>query len=150
MSVSIITAIRHQSQLRGSLFQTAKELAHRADGNSGLVHISYSYLASKCHQSRRTTIRHINKLIDLGIIRCTRFCQYGKKWLCNRYQFIIAWERPKPAQAGSDDRMSSNLPTPQNTKDKYGSLEGEEKGRQRVLGWLTPGSIAWQLAGGEG
>ena len=150
MSVSIITAIRHQSQLHGSLCQTAKELAHRADSISGLVTISYNYLASKCHQSRRTTIRHINKLIDMGIIKCTRFFQRGRKWLCNRYQFIIAWERPKPAHAGSGDRMSFNLLYPQNTREKYGTLEREEKGRQRVLGWLNPDGIVAKLIRGEG
>jgi hypothetical protein len=69
MSRDIITAIRQQSQLHGSLLLAAIELAHRADGNNGIVQISYSYLASKIHQSRRTAIRHINRLINLGIIR---------------------------------------------------------------------------------
>ncbi len=149
MSRDIITAIRQQSQLHGSLLLAAIELAHRADGNNGIVQISYSYLASKCHQSRRTAIRHIHRLINLGIIRCQRFWRPGNKWGVNRYIFLIRWEKPKPAQTGNGDRMSSNLPKPENSKEKYGSLEGEENARQRVLGWLTPGSIAWQLAGGE-
>jgi hypothetical protein len=146
MSRDIITAIRQQSQLHGSLLLAAIELAHRADGNNGIVQISYSYLASKIHQSRRTAIRHINRLINLGIIRCQRFWRPGKKWGVNRYIFLIRWE--KPAQTSNDDRMASNLPTSKN-QEKYGSLKREEEGRQRVLDWLTPGSIAWQMASGK-
>ena len=149
MSREIISAIRQNLQLKNSLLLSAIELAHRADSFSGIVRISYSYLASKNHMSVRQTIRHINKLIDLGIISCQRFCQHGRKWLVNLYQFKIEWQRPKPAQMGSRDKMSENLPYPQNTREKYGTMEGEEKGRQRVLGWLTPGSEIWKLAGGE-
>jgi hypothetical protein len=47
-------------------------------------------------------------------------------------------------------KTSSNLPTPGKDREKYGSLEGERKGIQRVLNWLTPGGLVWQLAGGEG
>jgi len=144
MSFAIITAIRKSSQLHGSLFHTAKELAHRASGDSGVVTISYSYLASKCHQSKRTTIRHIAKLVALGIIRCQRFWQAGRKWLCNRYTFTIAWERPKPAQMSNSDIPSSNLPRA-NSSEKYGSLENEQKGKSRILGWLTEGSELWNI-----
>jgi hypothetical protein len=149
MSKYIITAIRQQSQLHGSLLLSAIELAHRADGNNGIVTISYSYLASKTHQSRRTAIRHVNRLIDLGIIKCQRFWQAGKKWLCNRYQFVIVWERPKTAQMRSGDNLIPNLPNPQNTIEKYGSLREEKKGRETVLGWLKPDGILARLISGK-
>jgi Helix-turn-helix domain len=147
MSKHIITAIRQQSQLHGPLLLAAIELAHRADGNNGIVQISYSYLASKCHQSRRTAIRHVNRLIAMGIIRCQRFWQPGNKWGVNRYIFLIRWE--KAAQTGNGDRMSSKLPNHED-KEKYGSLEEEKKSIQQVLNWLTPGGVVWRLAGGEG
>ena len=118
MSKHIITAIRQQSQLRGSLFQTAKELAHRADGNSGIATISYNYLASKIHQSRRTAIRHVNKLINMGIIRCQRFWRPGNRWGVNRYIFLIRWEKPTPAQTRNGDRLLQSLPNHQD-KEKY-------------------------------
>jgi len=150
MSKHIITAIRQQSQLRGSLFQTAKELAHRADGNSGIVTISYNYLASKIHQSRRTAIRHVNKLINMGIIRCQRFWQPGNRWGVNRYIFLIRWEKPTPAQTRNGDRLLQNLPNHQN-KEKYGSLREEEEGRKTVLSWLQiEGGVLRKLISGEG
>ena len=152
MSTSIINALRQNDQLRGSLFQAAKELAHRADGFTGIVQISYSYLAWKCHQSRRTAFRHINKLIDLGIIGCQRFYQPNHKWGINKYTFKIAWERPapRPERMFTGDRMAATLPTPRtNQEEKYGSLGEEKKAAEKVLGWLTPGSLLSKLMGGE-
>ena len=150
MSRNIITAIRQQSQLHGSLLLSAIELAHRADGNNGIVQISYSYLASKCHQSRRTAIRHVNRLIDLGIIKCQRFWQAGKKWLCNRYQFIISWERPKPAQMRNGDSLSPKFPRPQEEKEKYGRIGDGENAKKTVLSWLeVPGGILSRIISGE-
>ncbi|MGE3538640.1 MAG: helix-turn-helix domain-containing protein [Candidatus Tectimicrobiota bacterium] len=152
MSRQIIASLRHHDELHGSLFLTAIELAHRADGNSGIVRISYSYLASKCHYSIRTAFRHVQRLIDLGIITRQRFCQFGKKWFVNAYTFRIAWEHPKPtlpAQMGNSGRMAENLPHPQKDKEKYGSLREEEKGIEKVLSWLTPGSMLSRLMGGQ-
>ena len=150
MSVSIISAIRENSNLHGSLFQTAKELAHRADGNSGIVTMSYSLLAAKIHQSRRTAIRHINRLLDLGIIAVQRFWRPGNKWGINRYRFVIQWKRPAQtgthtAHSSSGDKMTSILPDPEE-REKFGTLAEMEKGKEMVLSWLTEGSSLWKLA----
>jgi len=150
MSREIISAIRQNLQLKGSLLLSAIELAHRADSFSGIVRISYSYLASKNHMSVRQTIRHINKLIDLGIISCQRFCQHGRKCLVNLYQFKIVWQRPKPEQTSSSAKMAENLPYPQNTREKYGTMEGEERGKRMVLSWIDPDSFVAKLIRGEG
>ena len=150
MSRNIIASIRKIDQLHGSLFQTAKELAHRADGFSGQVRMSYNMLAWKCHQSRRTAIRHIQKLISLGIIVRERFWRPGKKWGINLYRFVIQWERP--AQTYSGDRKSLILPNlrregerKKEEREKFGSQKDEEDAKQMVLKWLTPGSALWKL-----
>jgi hypothetical protein len=154
LSTSIINATHKIDQLRGSLFQTAKELAHRADGNSGIVQMSYSLLAAKIHQSRRTAIRHINRLVSMGIIKCQRFWQPGNKWGINRYQFIISWPKPaqtsrNTAQTSTGDSLAPTLPKQRNTREereKFGSLKQEQKGREMVKEWLTKGSFLWKLA----
>src|SRR5918992_204512 len=116
MSKHIITSVRKLPQLKGSLLLTAIELAHRADSYHGCVSVAYSYLASKTHQSRRTAMRHIRRLIALGIITAQSFPprrqrsrglprRFRKrqregmtpyKWGVNRYRFVIAWDKPKP------------------------------------------------------
>jgi hypothetical protein len=39
------------------------------------------------------------------------------------------------------------LPTPRNSeeREKFGSLKDEEKAREMVLGWLSPGSKLWEV-----
>ena len=133
MSIHIITSVRQLPQLKGSLLLTALELAHRADGYNGCVSVAYSYLASKTHQSRRTAIRHIKRLIALGIITAHSFPprrqrsrwlprRFRKrqragatpyKWGVNRYRFIIAWEKSKPWLRYAKGRQNEeNTPAP--------------------------------------
>ena len=61
MASPIITALRHRRDLKESLLHTAQELAHLAS-IYGVARVSYSYLALKCHCSRRTVLRHIQRL----------------------------------------------------------------------------------------
>ena len=147
MSKHIISALRQLPQLKGSSFLAAVELAHRANGHSGIAYVSYSYLASKTHQSRRTAIRQVNRLIGLGIIKCQRFWRPNKKWGVNRYQFVIPWH--KPAQKGIGDTVSPKFPVrhAQDEEEKYGTLDGIENAKNRGREWLTPGSLAWHAAG---
>jgi len=145
LSTNIIDALRQNDQLTGSLFQAAKELAHRANGHNGIVFMSYSLLAAKCHQSRRTAIRHIHRLLDLGIIKCQRYWQAGGRWGINQYRFVIRWR--KPVQMYNGDISSPTLPFP-NQEEKTGTLQQLEKGKARVLSWLTEGSELWKLTSG--
>ena len=151
MSKAIITAIRKNQQLKGSLLLTAIELAHRANGFNGHVRISYSMIAAKAHCSVRTAIRHVNRLVGMGIIRVQRFWQPNNKWGINVYRFTIPWQKPaqnsSSAQNSNSDKASPILPTPRNSeeKEKFGSLKDEEKAREMVLGWLSPGSALWNL-----
>ena len=150
MSRNIIASLRQNDQLHGSLFQAAKELAHRADGNSGQVTMSYSLLAAKIHQSRRTAIRHIHRLLNMGIIRVQRFWRPGNKWDINKYVFLIPWQKPaqmgiNTARPSSGDKMAQTLPNTEE-REKYGTLEQEKKGREMVKEWLTESSSLWKLA----
>ena len=112
--------------------------------------MSYSLLAAKCHQSRRTAIRHVQRLIDLGIIGVQRFWGPNKKWSINKYYFFIKWQKPaqmgkRGEPLGNSDILTPTLPT-QEEREKYGTLANLEKGREMVLSWLTPRSALWQLA----
>lgn len=144
MAKCIISACRRLPELKGSLLLTAIEMAHRANARSGVTFMSYSYIASKTHQSRRTAIRHIKRLGDLGILRVQRFWGPKNCWRINRYQFAIAWEKPQaypPAQGGSDT-MTPKLPVRQE-EEKYGTLHSVENIKKKASDWLTTGSAAW-------
>src|SRR5215468_554206 len=121
MSAPIIAALRQQRQLKESLLHTAQELAHRAS-IYGVVRVSYSYLALKCHCSRRTIIRHIQHLIDLKLIKKSVIWIKGNFCEINTYTFCLAWDK-RPA-AGGSDKTTRNLP-PQEEREKSRGL-GEE------------------------
>ena len=91
MATPIIAALRQRQDLKESLLHTAQELAHRAS-LYGVVRVSYSYLALKCHCSRRTVIRHIQRLLDAGILRKTVLWIRGNFCEINTYTFRIAWD----------------------------------------------------------
>jgi hypothetical protein len=137
MSSPIIIAIRRQSQLKESLTHTAIELAHRASVY-GVARMSYSYLAQKCHCSRRTVIRHVQRLIDLGIIRKSVLWIKGNFCEVNTYAFLISWDK-RPSQGGSDT-TSPKFPQRPEEKEKWGSLEEKKRLDARGLSFLTPGS----------
>src|SRR5262249_25883809 len=119
MSSPIIAAIRQQRQLKESLLHTTQELAHRAS-IYGVVRVSYSYLALKCHCSRRTVIRHIQRLIDAGIIRKSVLWIRGNYCEVNTYAFLLPWEKRTPRQGS--DKTASKFPPRIEGKEKYGSL----------------------------
>ncbi len=151
MSRNIIAAVRQLPQLKGSLFLAAVELAHLADGYSGTISASYQFLAWKIHQSRRTAIRHINRLVEMGIIKRQRFWRPNKNWLMNRYQFCIHYEHPKPRPEHLNPSVTpaSILPEPHKDKEKSISMGNEKRQRETILSWLTPGSSAWKALNPE-
>src|SRR5262245_17150540 len=121
MSLPIITAIRQHHQLKESLLHTAQELAHRAS-IYGVVRVSYSYLALKCHCSRRTIIRHIQRLIELQILKKSVLWIKGHFCEVNTYTFVLNWDKHAPTQ-GSDKTLR-NLP-PQREGEKTLGLQEE-------------------------
>jgi DNA-binding Lrp family transcriptional regulator len=141
MSAPIIEALRKLSQLKESLLHTAQELAHRAS-IYGVARVSYRYLARKCHCSVRTVIRHIQRLIELRIIRKTVLWIKGNFCEVNTYAFTIPW-RKLPAQAGSSDRVTPKFPQPQEG-EKTLSLGEEIRNLERGLHFLTPGECVYE------
>ena len=139
MATPIIAALRQRQDLKESLLHTAQELAHRAS-IYGVVRVSYSYLALKCHCSRRTVIRHMQRLVDLGIVRKTVLWIRGNYCEINTYTFRMAWDKVRPS--GGSDKTASTLPPQEREKEL--SLREELKNAKKVLGDCTPGSIFWQ------
>ena len=140
MATPIIAAIRQRTDLKESLLHTAQELAHRAS-MYGVVRVSYSYLAQKCHCSRRTVMRHIGRLIDAGIVRKSVLWIRGNYCEMNTYAFLLAWDTSPPR--GSSDRVASNLPPPE--REKNSSLREELERQKKGLRFYTPGSDQWTI-----
>ena len=88
MASPIIAAIRQRRDLKESLTHTAQELAHLAS-IYGVVRVSYRYLALKCRCSRRTVIRHIQRLIDLRLLRKTVLWIRGNFCEVNTYTLSL-------------------------------------------------------------
>src|SRR5262245_18650675 len=140
MSLPIITAIRQQHQLKESLLHTAQELAHRAS-IYGVVRVSYGFLARKCHCSRRTAMRHIQRLIDLKLIRKSVIWIKGHFCEVNTYTFMLAWDtRPAP---GGSDKTTRNLP-PREEREKSVGVGEEIQNLEKGLRWCTEGSQAYE------
>ena len=142
MSSPIIAALRQQRQLKESLLHTAQELAHRAS-IYGVVRVSYSYLAEKCHCSRRTVIRHIQRLIDAKVLKKAVIWIKGHYCEVNTYTFCLAWDK-RPAARGSD-KTARKSPPQREEGEKYGSLAEKKRMDARGLSFLTPGSALYQL-----
>jgi DNA-binding Lrp family transcriptional regulator len=151
MAKPIIAALRQRTDLKESLLHTAQELAHRAS-IYGVVDVSYSYLAEKCHCSRRTVLRHIQRLLDLGIIKRTRLWIRANYCAINKYSFLIAWETSR--SAGGSDKTASKFPHPEREKnsswgeerEKSQSLHQQLANQQKAVreGWVPPGSERWE------
>src|SRR5215510_13522285 len=90
MAVPIITALRQRDDLKESVLHTAQELAHRAS-IYGVVRVSYRYLALKCHCSRRTIIRHMQRLIDLKLLKKSVIWIKGNFCEVNTYTFMLGY-----------------------------------------------------------
>jgi hypothetical protein len=91
MSKAILTAIRSQTQLKGSLKFTALELAHLASC-SGYARVSYSTLARKTGQSIKTMIRHVQRLISMGLLVKQRIRLTLTRFAVNQYRFLVGPE----------------------------------------------------------
>ena len=139
MASPIIAAIRQRRDLKESLLHTAQELAHLAS-IYGVVKVSYAYLALKCRCSRRTVLRHIQRLVDAKIIRKTVLWIRGNYCEINTYTFRLAWKTSRPT--GGSDKTAQNLP-PQE-REKNASLREELDNAKKILRDCTPGSIFWQ------
>jgi DNA-binding Lrp family transcriptional regulator len=141
MALPIITAIRQRRDLKESLTHTAQELAHLAS-IYGIIRVSYTELARKCRCSRRTVMRHIQRLEELRILRKTVLWIRGNFCEINTYAFVIAWDTSRPK--GGSDKTARHLP-PQE-REKNLSVQEELANQRKALreGWVTPGSERWE------
>src|SRR6516165_631502 len=141
MALPIITAIRalRDPHLKESVLHTAQELAHRAS-IYGVVRVSYSYLALKCHCSRRTVIRHIQRLIDARVLKKAVLWIKGNYCEVNTYTFCLAWDRSPVA--GGSDKTARKFPPPEEGEKREGLAE-KIRHLEKGLLWCTEGSPAY-------
>jgi DNA-binding Lrp family transcriptional regulator len=149
MATPIIAALRTRRDLKASLLHTATELAHLAS-IYGIARASYRYLAWKCHCSRRTVMRHIERLRAAGILRKTVLWIRGNYCEINTYAFLIPWDTRRPR--GGSDKTAATLPRHEREKErvrweekeKTGSVRQELANQKRMLPMLyTPGTDQW-------
>ena len=141
MAAPIIAALRTRTDLKESLLHTAQELAHRAS-IYGVVRVSYSYLALKCHCCRQTIINHIKKLIELKIISKTVLWIKGNYCEVNTYCFRISWDKDSATKGGSQN-SGPKFP-PQEEREKSGGLGEGIRNLEKGLRWCTEGSQAYE------
>jgi len=140
MSLAIITAIRQLPQLKGALKFTAIELAHRAS-SAGHVRVAYSYLAQKTGLSVRTIMRHIRRLIDLGIVEKHTTRLSRMRCAINLYVFTI--RHADGLYKRACDRTSQKLPGSEKGEAKWGTLVEAIETLERGMRLLTPGSVPY-------
>jgi len=140
MSLAIITAIRYLPQLKGALKFTAIELAHRAS-SAGHVRVAYRYLAQKTGLSVRTIMRHIRRLIDLGIVEKHTTRLTRMRCAINLYVFTIRVGSLLHTRAC--DKTSQKLPETGKGEAKWGTLRDAIRHLERGMRLLTPGSIPY-------
>jgi hypothetical protein len=144
MASPIIAAVRQRRDLKEALTHTAQELAHLAS-IYGVVRVSYTYLAVKCRCSRRTVMRHIQRLIAARIIRKSVIWIRGNYCEINTYTFRIAWDTR--VRTGGSDRMSPTLP--HHEREKNSAVGEDLKKQKKGIQFLTPGSDRWQKVSEE-
>jgi hypothetical protein len=136
MSKPIIEALRPRRDIKRTVRDTAKEIAHRAS-IYGVARVSLSYLADKCGCCKQTIINHINILIEARILRKkvvwirNNFCEI------NVYTFIITWHKT-PVQMCNSQNSRQNLP-PQGEREKFGTIREEIRLLKQGLRVLSEG-----------
>jgi hypothetical protein len=131
MSLPIINALRPRRDIKRTVRDTAKEIAHRAS-IYGVARVSLSYLSDKCGCCKQTIINHIN-------IR-NHFCEI------NVYIFTISWKKPTTQMCNSQN-FRQNLPrqdqklSPAITNAKFGTLAEDIAKVEKSLALYEPGSL---------
>ena len=163
MAAMIIDSIRKRTDLRGSLFLCALELAHQAMDETGVAKMDFQKLADKMHMSVSTAKRRVKQLLELGIIGklpnpLQKMIEGGKiLWRRgkNQYQFLIPFKRP-PARLFKRfnafffrpllSKMTMDLPKPTPPFNKTLALRDELRNQEkalRILG-LSPESDVYK------
>lgn len=128
MQTAILHTIRHHAQVQGSLRFTALEMAYRFN-TSNICRIAYSYLAKRTGYHVRTIMRHVAKLVELGLIEKTVTRLRYNRCAINLYTYCGPKEEvPKGA---SSDRGVPAL----NPREKTSSRAREKPRSPEELWW---------------
>ena len=146
MSANIIAAIRRENQLRGNQKFTALEIGHRMN-SSGYGHVAYQMMAHATGYSRRTAIRHMHKLVAMGIFAKTVY-RLANGYAINLYKCLLsppAYYRSAPVTTHGVS-VSSILPTPKTDTEKNLSLREEIRRLEKGMHFLEPGGIPYEAS----
>ena len=127
MSATILSAISHLPQLRGSLRHTAQRLAYFADG-TGKVRKSYSFLAKDMHVSERTVKRHVARLQAMLVITKDTTRLTLQRYATNVYTFLFGIDH---LHKRTGDRLLR-----EEAKREKSSRAREESPTTNGLAWL--------------
>jgi len=151
MAHPIIAAVR-PLPFKESVTHTLIELAHRAS-IYGVVNDSITFMAEKCHCSKRTFQRHVLLLIKAKILRKTVTKKIVKVKIgeqmeprirneVNIYTFVnLSWKKPASSPLPIA-KMAANLPYLQDRQKSQGLTE-EIQTLEKGLRFCTPGSDAY-------
>jgi len=106
MSAIIIAALRREKQLQGNLKFTAIELGHLAS-QSGYARVSYDTLAHKTGYHKRTIIRHVHRLLAVGILVKQTVGLTLTRFAVSTYRFLVGTDH---LHKRSSDRLSPDVP----------------------------------------
>jgi hypothetical protein len=130
---SILSALRHQTQLHGNLKFTALEVGHRMN-HAGYGRIAYQMMAYATGYSRRTVINHMHRLVTMGIFQKTVYrLKFGNQ--INLYKCLLAispFYRGSPSNAKGAS-VARTLPTPKTEEEKSLSLREELRRQQWAM-----------------
>ena len=140
MAKSIIAAVRARRDLKRTVGDTAREIAHQASIYGVVRHASLDFLAMKCRCSKQTVITHIKILIERCILR--KRVIWIKNNFCDKniYVFIIPWEKSSTAQTCNSQNSGQKLPRPEE-REKFGSLREEIAGLHKGLSSVPPAPL---------
>lgn len=143
MSRAIIAALRQQRQLRTMTRTIAIEIAHRMS-SSGMGRIAYRFLADKAACSVRTAIRHVKRLVALGLFRKRHtHTPAGYGWNVYEYTGPRLARPPAPATTRYD-WLAPKFPPPAKEEEKVRSLREKIAKKRALLQTFTTGSRFWQ------
>ena len=144
MSANIIAALRSENQLHGNLKFSAIEVGHRMN-TSGYGRVAYQMMAYATGYSRRTAIRHMHKLVRMGIFAKTVY-RLANGYAINLYKCLLsppAFYRRAPATTHGDT-VTSILPPPKTEEEKSLSLREEIRRLQKGTALWSPGSVQFE------
>ena len=141
MAIDIYDSLHSYTDVKLSKQGTALLLAKHAKPD-GTVKIAYSYIAILIKGCRRTAIRHMNALIEAGIL-IKRPLKWLKRHRCdwNVYQFRIKFRRIS-AHPFIGDTFAKTSSTPKNPEEEreedLRSLREEIRIQEKMLRFLDP------------